>query len=116
MFYLIALGGLVAAATLAIVMPKANADSGDLVTWAVNNGFSGTSQAIIVRGSLVCTDLSLGSNGEQAARDLWVNTGIVDIDSARQFVIASVVNLCPQYDHRGDAVPTGGSIGGSHLV
>jgi hypothetical protein len=78
----------------------ARADPADLVAWAANNGFQGTPQAVILRGSLVCTDLSQGGTGEQAAQDLWLHTGIVDIGYARLFVIAAVDNLCPAFDHR----------------
>jgi Protein of unknown function (DUF732) len=87
---------------------NAKADSGDLVTWAGNNGYTGTAQAVILRGSLVCADLAGGDNSEQAAQDLWLHTGIETIGDARQFVIAAVDNLCPQYDRRGNTpAPTG---------
>lgn len=93
--------GLVAGGLLA---PDARADSGQLVDWAGNNGFVGTPQAVIIRGSLVCADLAMGMNGEQAAQDLWLNTGIQTVPAARLFVIAAVVNLCPQFDHRGEVI------------
>lgn len=79
----------------------AKADSGDLVTWASDNGYTGTAQAVIIRGSLVCADLSMGDTGEQASRDLWLHTGIADLQDARLFVIEAVDNLCPQFDSRG---------------
>jgi hypothetical protein len=78
-------------------MARAHADSGDLVTWAGNNGFQGSPQSVILRGALVCADLAEGDNGEQAAQDLWVHTGIQNIEDARLFVIAAVDNLCAQY-------------------
>jgi hypothetical protein len=81
-------------------MARAHADSGDLVTWAGNNGFQGSPQSVILRGALVCADLAEGDSGEQAAQDLWVHTGIQNIEDARLFVIAAVDNLCAQYDHR----------------
>jgi hypothetical protein len=96
------LGAILAGATIGTGIAKA--DSGELVTWAQNNGYVGTTQSIIIRGSLVCADLSMGLNGEQAAQDLWLNTGIETITGARLFVIAAVVNLCPQYDHRGQVL------------
>lgn len=102
---LLAVGALIAATFFGCATAKA--DSGELVAWATSNGFSGSPQAVILRGSLVCADLAGGDNGEQAARDLWLNTGIQDIGDARLFVIAAVDNLCPQFDHRG---ATGGSV------
>jgi hypothetical protein len=100
---LLALAGLGAvAAGLTLGTGIAKADSGDLVAWASDHGFTGTATAVAVRGSLVCADLANGLNGEAAARDLWLNTGIDDLNDARQFVIAAVVTLCPEYDHRGE--------------
>jgi hypothetical protein len=94
------LGGCIAAATITTGVAKA--DPQDLTIWASNNGFVGTNQAVLIRGSLVCADLAMGDNGEQAAQDLWLNTGIAAIADARAFVIAAVDALCPQYDHRGE--------------
>lgn len=88
------------------IMAKAHADPDDLVSWAHSNGFNGTASTIVMRGSLVCADLQVGGNGEAAARDLWLNTGITDMDDARRFVIAAVDNLCVQFDHRGQAAST----------
>lgn len=78
----------------------AKADPEDLTVWAATHGFVGTNQTVLLRGSLVCADLAMGDNGEQAAQDLWLNTGIADINAAGLFVIAAVDALCPQYDHR----------------
>lgn len=79
----------------------AKADPADLTVWASTHGFVGTNQAVILRGSLVCADLAMGYNGEQAAQDLWLHTSIADIGDARLFVIAAVDAFCPQYDRRG---------------
>lgn len=101
---MVACGGSLAAA--ALTPAQAHADAGDLVTWAAANGFRGTVQVIVTRGSLVCADVALGDTGEQAALDLWLNTGIEALADARAFVVAAVENLCPQYDHRGQAAAT----------
>lgn len=82
----------------------AHADSSDLIAWARSVGFTGTDSAISVRGSLVCADIMQGADGEQAAHDLWDNTDITDLNSARIFVIHAVDELCPEYDHRGTPI------------
>lgn len=96
--FLAGLGGVIAAASITTGVAKA--DSGDLVAWAYSNGFTGSPAVIATRGALVCADLASGFNGEQAAVDLWLNTGIVALVDAQRFVIASVEQLCPEYDHR----------------
>jgi hypothetical protein len=106
---LVGLGGIVVVGGMLLNNADAKADSGDLVTWASNNGYTGSASTVILRGSLVCADVAEGDNGEQAARDLWLNTGIETIEDARQFVVAAVDNLCPQFDHRSNIpAPTSG--------
>jgi hypothetical protein len=98
---LVGLGAIAAAGVM--TMPAAHADPDGLVAWARGAGFTGSTVSIQTRGALVCADLDNGDNGEQAAFDLWLNTGIVALSDARLFVIAAVDQLCPQFDHRHDA-------------
>jgi hypothetical protein len=101
------LGSMIALGGMLLNNADAKADPADLVAWASDHGFTGTTQSVMLRGSLVCADVAEGDNGEQAAQDLWRNTGIQDITDARLFVIAAVDALCPQFDHRSPAPSTG---------
>lgn len=100
-----ALGAVLAALWCA---PAARADAQGFLTDVTDLGFSHPSGAagLLSHGYAVCQMLSVpGVDGYDAAREIYVNTGFdVDWNDSANFVIASVVNLCPEYDNRSQSV------------
>lgn len=98
-----ALGAVMAAAV--IHAPEARADSSSFLD-AVHelgwyNRVSGD-VGLLNQGYAVCNALAQGYNGLEVAEAIYRNTGLdVDRNDAAEFVILSVENLCPQFDHRG---------------
>lgn len=98
----VALGGL-AGALLSAPTAKADADGFldrlQSLGWYDDRGPS----HLVANGYLVCQMLGRGQTGVQVARNIYVNTDAsVTEDDAAWFVIISVEELCPQYDHRTD--------------
>ena len=102
----VALGAVLAAAV--IHAPSARADAGGFLTDMAGMGFTHDDGAagMLRLGYAICGLLSTpGVNGLDAARAVYVNTGWeIDRNDAALIAIASVENLCPEYDHRSQAV------------
>lgn len=94
------------AAIAALTAPPADADSSSFLD-AIHelgwyNRVSGD-VGLLNQGYSVCRALGGGMNGQQVARIIYRSTGLdVTLDDAATFVIISVEELCPQYDHRGE--------------
>lgn len=89
--------------------PAAHADPQSAVDALHSHGFYNDmgDRAMLSVAYGVCQDLALHPiNGEQAAYNLWLRTGIDALDDARQFVVDSVLNLCPEYSHPAAASST----------
>lgn len=84
--------------------PTARADSSSFLDEVHGLGWysaSGGDAQLLRNGNLVCNLLGSGRNGLQVAQIIYNNTGLdVDANDAAEFVIASVENLCPEYDGR----------------
>lgn len=102
----VALGGLCAAAVLHA--PPAHADAGGYLTAMESLGFTHTDgyAGLLRLGYGVCEMLSVpGVDGNDVARAIYVSTGWdIDQTDSQMIVIASVENLCPEYDGRAQAV------------
>jgi hypothetical protein len=100
----VALGGLCAAAVLTASPARADADSflqeiNDLGWYHTTGG----DRQLLANGYAVCRMLGVGNDGNDVADYIYRNTpDSIGFADAAEFVIVSVENLCPQYDHRGE--------------
>lgn len=101
-----ALGGLCAAAVLHA--PSAHADARGFLIEMTDMGFTHTDgyAGLLRLGYGVCEMLSNpGVDGNDVARAIYVSTGWdIDQTDSQLIVIASVEQLCPEYDGRSQAV------------
>jgi hypothetical protein len=99
---LIGFGGLIAATiTLA---PAAHANPASFLATVRGLGFNGTDEALLHNGHAVCAKIDGDSNvnGEDVAEAIVANISGATLTGARSFVIASVDEFCPAFDHNGD--------------
>lgn len=102
----VALGGLCAATVL--YAPAARADARSYLTDMERMGFTHTNgyAGLLRLGYAVCQMLSApGTDGNDVARAIYASTGWdIDRTDSQRIVIASVENLCPEFDGRAQAV------------
>lgn len=102
----VALGGLCAAAVLNA--PPVHADARGFLIEMTDMGFTHTDgyAGLLRLGYGVCEMLSVpGTDGNDVARAIYVSTGWeIDRTDSQIIVIASVEQLCPEYDGRAQAV------------
>lgn len=102
----VALGAGIAASVL--YAPNAHADSSGFLDQIHGLGWYNSVRGdvgLLDQGYAVCRAIETGATGRQVANVIYRNTGLdVDFDEAAEFVIISVEQLCPEYDHRGENV------------
>lgn len=106
---MIASGLAVAATTGAIATAgTANADAYEFLNYLHSRGWVGSNGGdyrLMRLGLEVCEVIKSGGDGYHAAAMTYANTDdSVDRFDAVDFTVAAVINLCPQFDHRGSAV------------
>ena len=102
----VALGAAIGATVLHA--PSAHADARGFLYAMDGMGFTHTDgyAGLLRLGYGVCEMLSVpGTDGNDVARAIYVSTGWdIDQNDSGMIVIASVENLCPEYDGRAQAV------------
>lgn len=102
----VALGAGIAASVL--YAPTAQADSSSFLDQIHDLGWVNRVSGdvgLLNQGYAVCRAIEAGANGTQVAAVIYNNTDLsVDRADAVEFVIISVTNLCPEYDHRGEGL------------
>ena len=88
--------------------PSAHADARSYLTDMDGMGFTHDDgyAGLLRLGYGVCEMLSTpGTDGNDVARAIYVSTGWdIDRTDSQRIVIASVENLCPEYDNRSQAL------------
>lgn len=92
-----AMVGVAAAVALA---PTANADALAFIEVVRDHGIVGSNSALMDWGLRVCVDLSAGYTPTTIARNVYLNTDIMDRSLADYFVGAAIGGLCPQFSYR----------------
>lgn len=103
---LLAATGAATVALLTIGAPAAHADSQSAITQLHAHGFTNNEgdTAMLRVAYSVCTDIAGGDvDGLDEAYSIWLRTGIVSLANAKLFVLDSVNNLCPEFNHNGEA-------------